>query len=40
MSEGSTKVEAVRFWWDKALESLQAARRELAAGSYSTAVCT
>jgi len=38
MSEGSTKVEAVRFWWDKALESLQAARRELAADAYSFAI--
>ena len=38
MSEESTKSEAVRFWWDKALESLTAARRELAAGDHSFAI--
>ena len=38
MSEGSTKAEAVRYWWDKALESLAAARRELEAGAYAFAI--
>ena len=38
MSEKSTKAEAVRFWWDKALEGLTAARRELRAGAYSFAI--
>ena len=38
MSEESTKAEAVRYWWDKALESLAAARRELAADAYAFAI--
>ena len=38
MSEESTKTEAVRYWWEKAIESLTAARRELEAGAYSFAV--
>jgi hypothetical protein len=24
------KVDAIRYWWDKAVESLKAARRDLA----------
>ncbi len=38
MSEENTKAEAVRYWWDKALESLAAARRELAADAYAFAI--
>ena len=38
MSEEISKVEAVRYWWDKALESLAAARRELAADAYTFAI--
>ncbi len=38
MSEQDPKVEAIRYWWDKALESLEAARRELAAGAYAFAI--
>jgi uncharacterized protein (UPF0332 family) len=38
LSEKRSKVEAVRYWWDKALESLKAARRELEAGAYAFAI--
>jgi len=38
MSEESTKAEAVRYWWERALESLKAAHRELEAGAYSFAI--
>ena len=38
MSEESTKAEAVRYWWEKALASLEAARRELAAEAYAFAI--
>ena len=38
MSEEEAKAEAIRYWWDKARESLQAARREFAAGAYSFAM--
>jgi uncharacterized protein len=38
MSGESTKAEAVRYWWDKALESLTVARRELSAGAYAFAI--
>jgi len=38
MSGESTKAEAVRYWRDKALESLTAARRELSAGAYAFAI--
>jgi uncharacterized protein (UPF0332 family) len=38
MSEESTKAAAVRYWWEKALESLEAARRELEAGAYAFAI--
>lgn len=38
MSEESSKAAAVRYWWDKALESLTAARRELAADAYTFAI--
>jgi uncharacterized protein (UPF0332 family) len=36
-SEGS-KEAAVRYWWDKAHESLRAAHRELAADAYTFAI--
>ena len=32
------KAEAIRFWWDKAVESLESARRDLAAQSFSFAI--
>jgi len=32
------KAEAIRYWWDKAVESLEAARRDLAAESFSLAI--
>ncbi|MDP2606555.1 MAG: HEPN domain-containing protein [Deltaproteobacteria bacterium] len=32
------KAEAIRYWWDKAAQSLDAARRDLAAKSLSFAV--
>lgn len=38
MTEKATKVEVIRYWWDKAQESLEAARREFAAGAYSFAI--
>ena len=38
MSEKEARAEAVRYWWDKARESLQAARREFAADAYSFAM--
>ena len=38
MSERDPKAEAVRYWWDKAFESLNASRRELAANAYGFAV--
>ena len=38
MSEEEAKAEAIRYWWGKARESLQAARREFAAGAYSFAM--
>ncbi len=38
MSEASTKAEAVRHWWGRALESVEAARRGLEAGAYSFAI--
>jgi len=38
MSEKEAKAEAVRYWWGKAHESLQAAQREFAAGAYSFAM--
>ena len=38
MSEERNRAEAVRYWWDKALNSLQAARREAAAGDYAFAI--
>lgn len=38
MSEEGAKAEAVRYWWDKALESLAAAHRELGAGAYAFAI--
>ena len=38
MSEESTKAEAVRYWWEKSLASVEAARRELEAGDYAFAI--
>jgi uncharacterized protein len=38
MSEEPTTAAVVHYWWEKALESLQAAHRELEAGAYSFAV--
>ncbi|MSS70094.1 MAG: HEPN domain-containing protein [Candidatus Latescibacteria bacterium] len=38
MSERNSKEEAVRYWWDKAFESLNAARRELAADAFGFAI--
>ena len=32
------KAEAIRYWWDKTAESLEAARRDLAAASFSFAI--
>lgn len=34
MTEKEKKAEIVRYWWGRALESLDASRRELAAGAY------
>ena len=36
--KNDTKAEAIRYWWDKAVESLKAARRDLAAQSFSFAI--
>ena len=38
MSSEGSKAAAVRYWWDKAHESLQAAHRELAADAYTFAI--
>ena len=38
MSDTSVKAEAVRYWWNKARDSLTAARRELAAAAYPFAI--
>jgi uncharacterized protein (UPF0332 family) len=38
VSEEPTTAAVVRYWWEKALESLQAAHRELEAGAYSFAI--
>ena len=38
MSEEDTKAEAVRYWWEKALASLEAASRELKAEAYAFAI--
>lgn len=38
MSEERLRAEVIRYWWDKAVRSLQAARREAAAGDYAFAV--
>jgi uncharacterized protein len=32
------KSEAIRYWWEKAFESLEAARRDLAAEAFSFAI--
>ncbi len=38
MSDSGHRTEMVRYWWDKAQESLSSARREMEAGSYSFAM--
>jgi len=38
MRAEGTQAEAVLYWWNKALESLKAARRELAAEAYTFAI--
>jgi uncharacterized protein (UPF0332 family) len=38
VTEKEAKAEVVRYWWDRAQESLGAARRELAAGAYAFAM--
>lgn len=38
MSADERRAEVVRYWWSKAEESLDAAKRELDAGTYSFAV--
>jgi hypothetical protein len=38
MTEGEARATIVRYWWDRAQASLQAARRELAAGAYAFAI--
>jgi uncharacterized protein (UPF0332 family) len=38
MSAEDTLMEAVCYWWNKAFESMQAARRELAAEAYTFAI--
>ncbi|MFQ5827544.1 MAG: HEPN domain-containing protein [Candidatus Methylomirabilia bacterium] len=38
MSSQSPKTQAIRYWWSRAAESLNAARRELAAGDHALAV--
>lgn len=38
MSADGTLKEAVLYWWNKALESLKAARRELSAQGYTFAI--
>lgn len=38
MTQEDPRAEVVRYWWEKAQESLEAARRELAAGAYAFAI--
>jgi uncharacterized protein (UPF0332 family) len=38
VSEERPRAEVVCYWWDKAMRSLEAARREAAAGDYAFAV--
>jgi hypothetical protein len=38
MSEEQKRAEGVRYWWGRAHTSLQAARREAAAGDYPLAI--
>lgn len=38
MIERNAKAAVVRYWWEKAQESLEAARRDLAAGSCACAI--
>ncbi len=36
--KNEAQIEAINYWWNKALESLEAARRELRAESFSFAI--
>ena len=36
--EKDEKSEAIRYWWEKSLESLEATRRDLAAEAFSFAI--
>jgi uncharacterized protein len=36
--KNDVKAEAIRYWWEKAVESLEAAHRDLAAKSFSFAI--
>jgi uncharacterized protein (UPF0332 family) len=38
VSEEPIRSEVIRYWWDKATRSLQAARREADAGDYAFAI--
>jgi uncharacterized protein (UPF0332 family) len=38
VSPESSKAEAVRYWWNKARDSLRSAHRELAANAYTFAI--
>ncbi len=38
MTQKEAKAEVVRYWWDQAQESLEAAQREFAAKSYGFAM--
>jgi uncharacterized protein (UPF0332 family) len=38
VTEENTRTKLVRYWWQKAHESLESAQRELVAGSYAFAI--
>ena len=38
MNGEDPKIEVVRYWWNKAHDSLRSARQELAAGAYAFAI--
>jgi uncharacterized protein len=38
MTPETPKVQAIRYWWTRSVDSLSAAHRELAAGDYALAV--
>lgn len=38
MTEKDAIAEVVRYWWEKAQESLKAARRDHAAGAHAFAI--